>query len=33
VLWIIGLVAAINGQEKPVPIIGNMAQSMLSGIK
>ncbi len=33
VLWIIGLVAAINGQEKPVPVIGNLAQSMLSGIK
>jgi len=33
VLWVIGLVAAINGQEKPVPVIGNMAQSMLSGIK
>ena len=33
VLWIIGLVAAINGQEKPVPVIGNLAQSSLSGIK
>jgi len=33
VLWIIALVAAINGQEKPVPILGNLAQSMLSGIK
>ena len=33
VLWVIGLVAAINAQEKPVPLIGNMAQSMLSGIK
>jgi uncharacterized membrane protein len=33
VLWIIGLVAAINAQEKPVPLIGNMAQNMLSGIK
>lgn len=33
VLWIIGLVAAINGQEKPVPVLGPMAQNMLSGIK
>jgi len=33
VLWIIGLIAAINGQEKPVPLIGPMAQNMLSGIK
>ena len=33
VLWVMGLVAAINGQEKPVPVIGPLAQSMLSGIK
>jgi len=33
VLWVIGLVAAINGQEKPVPLIGAMIQNMLSGIK
>ena len=33
VLWIIGLVAAINGQEKPVPIIGAMIQNILAGIK
>jgi uncharacterized membrane protein len=33
VLWIIGLVAAINGQEKPVPLIGAMIQNMLAGIK
>ena len=33
VLWVIGLVAAINGQEKPVPILGPMAQNLLSGIK
>jgi uncharacterized membrane protein len=33
VLWIIGLIAAINGQEKPIPVIGDMAQKMLSGIK
>jgi uncharacterized membrane protein len=33
VLWIIGLIAAINGQEKPVPVIGNMAQEIFAGIK
>lgn len=33
VLWIFGLVAAINGQEKPVPIIGAPIQNILSGIK
>ncbi|HWN88904.1 MAG TPA: DUF4870 domain-containing protein, partial [Chitinophagaceae bacterium] len=33
VLWVLGLVAAINGQEKPIPVIGAMAQSIFSGIK
>ena len=33
VLWIIGLIAAINGEEKPVPVIGNKIQEMLSSIK
>jgi len=33
VLWVIGLVSAINGQEKPVPIVGAKAQEMLAGIK
>jgi uncharacterized membrane protein len=33
VLWIIGLVAAINGQEKPVPVLGKITQDALSGIK
>lgn len=32
VLWIIGLIAAINGQAKPMPIIGEPAQRMFSGI-
>lgn len=26
VLWIIGLIAAINGEKKPVPIVGNLFQ-------
>jgi uncharacterized membrane protein len=33
VLWILGLIAAINAEEKPMPVIGNMAQNIFSGIK
>jgi len=33
VLWIIGLIAAINGEEKQVHVIGNKIQEMLSSIK
>jgi uncharacterized membrane protein len=33
ILWVLGLVAAINGEEKPIPVIGPMAQSTFSGIK
>ena len=33
VLWIFGLVAAVNGQEKPMPVIGSLAQNIFSGIK
>jgi uncharacterized membrane protein len=33
VLWVVGLIAAINGQEKPMPVIGPMAQNLFSGIK
>ncbi len=33
VLWIIGLIAAINGEEKEVPVIGRKAQEFLSGIQ
>lgn len=33
VLWIIGLLGAINNEEKKVPIIGDMAQSTLAGLK
>ena len=33
VFWIIGLLAAINGEEKRVPFVGNMAQDLLSGLK
>lgn len=33
VLWIIGLIAAINGEEKEVPFLGKKAQEMLKGIQ
>ena len=33
VFWIMGLIAAINGEEKPVPLIGNKIQDILSSIK
>jgi uncharacterized membrane protein len=32
VLWIMGLISAINGQEKPMPLIGAKAQEMFKGI-
>lgn len=32
VLWIIGLIAAINGEEKPMPLIGEKAQELFKGI-
>jgi uncharacterized membrane protein len=32
VLWIIGLIAAVNGEAKPIPLIGNKAQQLFSGL-
>lgn len=32
IFWIIGLVAAIQGKEKEVPIIGSLAQKWFKGI-
>jgi uncharacterized membrane protein len=32
VLWIMGLMAAINGEEKPMPLIGEKAQELFKGI-
>ncbi|AFL81562.1 putative membrane protein [Aequorivita sublithincola DSM 14238] len=32
VLWVIGLMGAINGGEKPVPILGEKYQEWLKGI-
>lgn len=33
VLWIVGLINAANGEQKPLPIFGNKAQDLLKGIK
>ncbi|ATP55348.1 hypothetical protein CPT03_02155 [Pedobacter ginsengisoli] len=33
VLWVIALINAINGEQKPLPIFGNKAQDLLKGIK
>lgn len=33
ILWIIGLINAINGEQKSLPIVGNRAQDLLKGIK
>lgn len=33
ILAIIGLVSALNGEEKKVPFIGDMAQNILSGLQ
>jgi len=32
ILWIIGLTGAINGEERPIPVIGHLAQAMFSNI-
>ncbi|RZK19396.1 MAG: hypothetical protein EOO86_07750 [Pedobacter sp.] len=32
VLWIIGLIGAINGQKKPIPLIGEKAQTLFPSI-
>ena len=32
VLWLIGFLGAINGEKKPIPFIGEKAQTMFSGI-
>jgi len=31
-LWVVGLVGAINGQEKPIPLLGRAAQNLFSNI-
>ncbi|MFB9844749.1 hypothetical protein [Mucilaginibacter ginsenosidivorans] len=32
VLWLLGFIGAVNGQKKPIPLIGDMAQTMFPGI-
>jgi len=32
ILWIIGFIGAVNGEKKPIPLLGERAQSMFSSI-
>lgn len=32
VIWIIGLMSAVNGEEKPVPVIGEQFQMWFKGL-
>lgn len=32
VLWILGFISAINGEEKPVPIVGDYFQQWFKGL-
>jgi uncharacterized membrane protein len=32
IMWIIGLIGAINGDKRAIPLIGDTAQTMFSGI-
>jgi hypothetical protein len=32
VLWLIGFIGAVNGEKKPIPFIGEKAQTLFSGI-
>ncbi len=32
ILWIMGLLSAINGEEKPLPVFGDKIQQLLSSI-
>ena len=32
VLWIIGLIAAVNGEQKEIPVLGDKAQRIFSGL-
>jgi uncharacterized membrane protein len=32
VLWLLGLISAINGEKKPIPIIGEQAQEWFKGL-
>ena len=32
IFWIIGLISAVNGEEKPIPLIGDAAQKMFHNL-
>ena len=32
VMWLLGLIAAVNGQQKPIPVIGDYYQKWFSGV-
>jgi hypothetical protein len=32
ILWLIGFIGAINGEKKPIPFIGEKAQTLFKGI-
>ena len=32
IIWIIGLIGAISGEKRPIPLLGEAAQTMFSGI-
>jgi uncharacterized membrane protein len=32
ILWLIGFIGAVNGEKKPIPLIGEKAQTLFSGI-
>ena len=32
IFWVIGLIGAINGEKKPIPLLGRVAQNMFSNI-
>ena len=31
ILWIMGLIAAVNGQQKPMPVVGEYYQKWFAG--
>lgn len=32
ILWLVGFIGAVNGEKKPIPLIGEKAQTLFSGI-
>ncbi|MFN8355823.1 MAG: hypothetical protein U0Y10_15305 [Spirosomataceae bacterium] len=32
IFWLMGLISALNGEMKPIPVIGEKAQELFSGI-